>query len=245
MPVWSLGAFKGMDSKEKEPGLPGALKPSWSYRFERVRALEMMDDPSLDPKIRDKALEGIEAISHWWGQRKPLLRAILNLLGPPVGRSFRLIEVGAGSGHLSRWLEAELKGRGYDAEVRATDLLARPGVEVLDCIKSEIPEADLYFSSLVLHHLGDWEACQMLAAQARVARIGFVHFDLQRNFFHYAIAFFRTRFSELPLINQIDALLSIQQSYSRSELRALPHAIGLNARIQWSLPFRWLLLWKR
>jgi hypothetical protein len=195
--------------------------------------------------LRAEALKGIETISHWWGQRKPLLREILEILGPPSGRRVKLIEVGAGSGHLSRWISAELLNRGYDAEVTATDLSPSPGVQILDCTNQDQPEADLYFSSLLLHHLGDWEACQMLVAQARCARLGFVHFDLQRHCLHYALAFFRIRLAGLAPINQVDALLSIQQGYSYSELSALPHAVALKTRIRWSWPFRWLLTWKR
>jgi hypothetical protein len=216
------------------------------YRRTRVRVREWMDEPGLDPALHAEALRGIEATSHWWGQRKPLLREIIRVLGagrpaagPYAARRFKLIEVGAGSGHMSRWIEGELKARGFDAEVLATDLVPGPGVEKLDCREETLPEADIYFSNLMLHHLQDWEAVRMLRHQFKASRLGVIHFEIQRHFLHYYAA--KSQLGSLPRINQVDALLSIQQAFSRAELRALPQAAGIPYRLRWSLPFRWLL----
>jgi hypothetical protein len=228
MPAWSSEGFKAP-----------------AYRFQRIRALEVMDQEGLDPDLRAQALKGIEAISHWWGQRRPLLREILALIAPQRGRHLRLVELGAGSGHLSRWIAAELARRGFDAEVIPTDLLPSPGVQVLDCLAEVQPEADLYFSNLLLHHLGDWQACQMMLIQAKSARIGFVHFDLQRHWLHYQLAKFRTRLAGLHPINLADALLSIQQGYSKAEWGTFATATGLRLTARWRAPFRWLLTWKK
>lgn len=222
--------------------------PAWSlggYRPQRIRALERMDEPGLDPEMRALAFKGIERISGWWGQKKPLLREITRLLGPAKPGRLKLVEVGAGSGHLSRWIEGGLRAEGYDAEVLATDLWAGPGVQALDCLSESLPEADLYFSSLLLHHLGDWDLCRMLQHQEKASRLGWVHFDLHRHLLHYLAARFRTRLAGLPEINQVDALLSIQQGYTRRELQGLLKAAGVEAEIIWSLPCRWLISRKK
>jgi hypothetical protein len=200
-----------------------------------------MDDPGLDPALRQAALDGIERISHWMGQRRPLLKAILSILGPPGQGRLKLIEVGAGNGHLSRWIAAELALRHYDAEVRPSDLEPSPGVDRLDCLSEDLPEADLYFSNLLLHHLGDWQVCVMLRSQAKASRLGFVHFDLQRSWLHWQLARLRTRLAGLHPINLMDALLSIQQGFTRPELEGLGRSAGLDLRVHWSFPFRWLV----
>ena len=228
MPAWSLGAFKAPP-----------------YRRARIRQLEIMDEPGLDPALRAEALKGIEIISHWWGQRAPLLSEIMRILGPPGPHTLRLVELGAGSGHLSRWIGAQLAQRGYQAEVQPTDILPSPGVKILDCLNPSLPQADLYFSSLLLHHLGDWQACRMLAAQHLASRLGWVHFDLQRHRLHYEAAKILTRLAGLHPINLADALLSIQQGYTRAELQGLLKASGLSTEIRWTAPFRWLLSCKK
>ena len=227
MPAWSLDGSKAP-----------------AYRRARVRVREVMDDPALDPALREEALKGIEAISHWAGQRRPLLREILGLLGKPA-RKYRLIEIGAGSGHLSRWVEAELKKRGYEAEVLATDIFPYPGVGILDGSRGPLPEADIYFSSLVLHHLGDWQACRMMLLQSQAAKIGFVHFELRRHWLYFQLVKLAVKAARLHPINQIDALLSVQQSFTRQEIKTFATATGLKIRVKASLPFRWLLTWRR
>ena len=215
--------------------------PKPSYHFKRLRSTELMDLPGLDPSEREAALRGIEEISHWPGQRRPLLMALLRVIGPASGR-LKLVELGAGSGHLSRWVALELARRGFEAEVLPTDLFPHPSVEKLDCLDPALPEADLYFSSLLLHHLDDASVSSMLALHASKARLGFAHFDLQRSLLHFYLAKARIALAGLPRINQIDALLSIQQGYSRRELRDLA---GPGPKIRWSFPFRWMLEWRR
>jgi hypothetical protein len=200
-----------------------------------------MDLPELLPEEREAALQGIQTISTWFGQRQPLLQAILKLAGPP--RRLRLLELGAGNGHMARWISSELSARGYQAEVLATDLLAHGDVQALDALDPALPEADLYYSSLLLHHLPDADLSAMLRLQASKASLGFVHFDLQRSWLHFHLAKLRIALAGLHRVNQIDALLSIQQGYSRAELAAL--AQGLGAELRWSLPFRWLMTWRR
>lgn len=216
----------------------------YRYRPERVRVRELMDDPALEAGERERVLKGIETISHWPGQRMPLLRAILRLLGHP-SRKFKLIEVGAGNGHLSRWISAELARRGYDIEVIPSDLFFSPGVEVLDCSAESLPQADIYFSTLLLHHLGDWQACQMMLAQSKAARLGFLHFEMQRHFFHFHAARLCMAVARLHPINRIDGLLSIQQAYTRPEIKTFATATGLDIDLSWHAPFRWLLTWRR
>jgi hypothetical protein len=224
MPAWSSAA------------------PEWLYRAERLRRPERMDDPRLDPAEHQAALEGLERISRWPGQREPLLRAVLGLLGPATSRRVRVIEVGAGSGHLAAWMRRRLGSLGYRAEVLASDRVAAPGVRRLDALSTRLPEADVYCSNLLLHHLPDDGVQRMLRAQSRASRRGWAHYDLHRHWLHFYGASFLLRAAGLPRINWSDGLRSIQQGFRREELLALAPA---GAAVSWHAPFRWCLRWQR
>lgn len=225
--------------------------PAWSldgpelvYRSRRIRQAETMDSKAVPREQRRLALEGLERIAAWPGQRAPLLRTILGQLGLPNGRRRKLVEVGAGSGTMATWMQARLAERGHRAEVLATDRVAVPGVRRLDALKGPLPEADLYFSNLFLHHLPDAQLSLMLERQAAASRVGLAHFDLHRHALHYYGALALMAATRLPRINLVDGLRSIQQGYTRAELQAL--AAGLpGARVAWSFPFRWMLAWRR
>ena len=227
MPAWSLAA------------------PEWIYRFRRVRSLELMDLPGLEAGQRELSLVGLDRISRWWGQREPLAAALARLLGKPGRRRLRLVEVGAGSGALAPWVESSLGRRGYRVEVLATDLHPLPGVKRLDALKKKLPEADVYFSNLFLHHLPDSDLPKLFTAQAAASRLGFVHFDVQRHWAHFYGAALRIKLAGLPAINFTDALRSIQQGYTRAELQALANQAVAGADLRWVLPCRWMLTWRR
>lgn len=200
-----------------------------------------MDDPALPAAEREEALRGLDRISAWPGQRSSVLAALEALLGPPGPRR-KLVEVGAGSGQLSRWLDAELKLLGHQVELYPTDRVPVPGVGRLDALQAQLPEADIYFSNLMLHHLTDADVTRMLEAQARASRVGFLHLDLHRHPLHFYGASALFRLARLPEIIWTDGRRSIQQGYTRSELLALAPA---GSELHWHVPFRWALTWRR
>lgn len=224
MPVWSLAALR-------------------AFRSQRVRSVERMDQRGLPKAERDAALAGLDRLSAWPGQRGPLLAALQRLLGRPSAQRRRLIELGAGSGHLSAWLQGRLRSRGHRLDVVATDRRGARGVKALDAL-GPLPKADIYFSNLLLHHLDDRDAAKSLQAQARASRLGLAHYELQRHWAHYYGAAALLPLARMPAIVQGDGLRSIQQGYHRAELAAL--AAGLpGASVHWRFPCRWLLTWRR
>lgn len=206
----------------------------------------MMDDPRLAPSQYQAALKGLDRIHAATRMGDAVLAKILKWAAP-IKRRLSLVELGAGSGHLSRWLAVRLAAAGVDAEIKATDLRPAPGVAQLDALDpARLPEADIYYSCLFLHHLSDGQAARMLALQGAKAGLGLMHLDLERHFLHYygAKAFLRLVPGMHP-INHHDAAASIQQGFSHADLAGLLHEANLAGRVEWIFPFRWLLSWRR
>jgi hypothetical protein len=203
-----------------------------------------MDAAGTSADERRAALDGLDRISAWPGQRVPLLRGLASLLGKPRPRVRRLVEVGAGSGRLAAWVEFRLRALGHKVEVLATDREASEGVAKMDALAGPLPEADLYFSNLLLHHLGDSDVRRMFSLQASASGVGLLHCDLHRHWLHYHGAGFFLRAARMPAIIQDDGARSIQQGFTRRELEALAEGLP-GARVAWTFPFRWMLTWRR
>jgi hypothetical protein len=203
-----------------------------------------MDAAGLAPDERQAALDGLDRIGRWPGQRGPILRALASRLGRPQPGLRRLVEVGAGSGQLARWLAERLAARGHRVEVLPTDREAAPGVARLDAVAGTLPEADVYYSNLLLHHLEDGDAQAMLRRQASACRLGLLHFDLQRHPIHFYGARVILAAAGMPAIIRQDAASSIQQGFTRAELLALAAPLP-GAGVHWQCPFRWMLAWRR
>ncbi|HTB23648.1 MAG TPA: hypothetical protein VK914_13205 [bacterium] len=214
------------------------------YRPERIRRAERMDAAGTGALERQAALQGLDRISRWPGQRAPLLRGLAALLGKPAPRVRRLVEVGAGSGRLASWVGLRLRALGHRVEVIATDREACEGVSKMDALARPLPEADIYFSNLLLHHLDDADVRTMFGLQAAASRVGLLHCDLHRHWAHFHGAGFFLRAARMPDIILEDGAGSIQQGFTRRELEAL--ALGLPAaQVDWTFPFRWMLTWRR
>jgi hypothetical protein len=157
----------------------------------------------------------------------------------------RLVEVGAGSGHLAQWVGVRLREMGHSVEVLATDREPAEGVSRLDALERNLPEADIYFSNLMLHHLEDADVRTMFERQAAASSVGLLHCDLHRHWAHFYGAGFLLWASGMPRIIRQDGATSIQQGFTRAELGALAETALPGARIAWHFPFRWILTWRK
>jgi len=204
-----------------------------------------MDSEGLAPAERQAALDGLERIGRWPGQRAPVLKELASLLGRPQPGTRRLVEVGAGSGHLAQWVGVRLRAMGHSVEVLATDREPAEGVTRLDALDRGLPEADIYFSNLMLHHLEDADVRTMFGRQAAASRLGLLHCDLHRHWAHYYGAGFLLWAAGMPDIIRQDGASSIQQGFTRAELGDLAESVLPGARIEWHFPFRWILTWRK
>jgi len=125
----------------------------------------------------------------------------------------------------------------------ATDKLEAPGVKTFDCAgQTGWMDADLFFSNLLLHHLGEDEIRQSLASQFRHSTLGSTHLDLARGAVSYYLARLFMPMLGYPRINQSDGLLSIQAAFNAKELEAAAGGISRRAKVDPVFPFRQILV---
>ena len=219
------------------------LPRSWRFSPERSLGTEAMDRTELDPRLRKQALVGLERLRRIFLRPTSILDAMVAILPPTFDQTIRIVELGAGSRDLSDNLGRALELTGRHVEMIPTDRVAAPGVHAFDCTGSAgWIDADLYFSNLLLHHLGVDEIRRSLLRQTMHARHGSVHLDLVRNRFGYYVTRFFLPFLRYPLINQSDGLLSIQAAFTVSEMRGLAHGLPGIHTVSRVLPFRQILV---
>lgn len=218
------------------------LPRSWHFDQERSQATEAMDRPDLDPLVRQEALEGLARLRLLFLPPDALLEAMVSILPSYADRTLRIVELGAGSTQLSSGLGRALQNAGRRVEMVPTDRVAAPGVRELDCSGSDDwMDADLYFSNLMLHHLGEGELRHSLGMQGIHARFGSIHLDLVRSRLSYYLTRLILPILRYPRINQSDGLLSIQAAFTALELRGLTTGLRGISKVRRIGPFRQLL----
>jgi len=219
---------------------------------------EFLDDPSLPlPEVRSN-LADLRAVNAYWGGTGALERHVADrVAGLGVsGRPARILDVGAGSGHVAGSLAAALRARGLRAAVVALDLQWRhlrmgrtmPGVAEEPAVSADafrLPFADCAFdlavSTLFFHHFSPEENRRLLAEMYRVARHGLALLDLRR---HRAPALFVSLAGPAIWRSPVtvhDGLASVNQAYTVDEALAIARDAIPGPRARRVFPFRWLL----
>jgi ubiquinone/menaquinone biosynthesis C-methylase UbiE len=108
---------------------------------------------------------------------------------------------------------------------------APPGIHLVAADARALPFADgsvdVAICSLVLHHLRPDDAVAMLREMRRVARLGIVVNDLDRNWLGFAGAWLAGRLLTRNPLTRHDGPLSFRRAYTRREMTALAKRAGL------------------
>ncbi len=195
-----------------------------------TQRLELMDDPDGDLQRLTRTYELFgpmnRVVSGWRGLYRNRIRPLLD----PV-RPFRLLDLGAGGGDISRALALWARRDGLALAVTAADpderahtfaaSLPHPGVELRRARGSELADAgerfDLVVSNHVLHHLDTLSG--FLAESARLAPRA-LHSDIRRSRLAYGLYTAATWPWARSSFLYTDGRLSIRRSYTLDELRA-------------------------
>jgi ubiquinone/menaquinone biosynthesis C-methylase UbiE len=224
----------------------------------RSLKLERIDTGDYTPDEYKRFLEEISFINRRLGDSFALQKTLLNEIERIDLKEFSVLDVGAGSGELLRFIAEFARRTGRKACLFGVDL----NVQSVDAMKLEsatfdeihplrgdalkLPFADksvdYCISSLFMHHLTDEQVIMVLTEMGRVSRRGIFSIDLHRHpmaYVLYKIFCVTNRIS--PLVRQ-DGSLSILRSFKPNELLELAAKANLqNASIERYSPYRLVL----
>jgi SAM-dependent methyltransferase len=215
---------------------------------------EILDDPDIPAEEMCRSLEDLALVNRWWGSAGALARFLLreireNGVARPV-----ILDVGAGSGDVSRRIARSLERAGHPARVVACDVqwrhvaagrsLSRDAFPSLCADAFVLPlrekSVDWIVSTLFFHHFSPAENARLLACFSQVARHGFALLDLTRHLFPLAFISLAGRLFKTRISLQ-DGIASVRQAYTPEEARRIARESASGARVDRIFPFRYLL----
>ena len=217
----------------------------------RSLAEEQMDDPALDLATYAKVLRDLSKVNTVTMARRPTLAFLQRTLSG--ARSFRLLDVGFGSGDMlraiARWanrhsLHAELVGIDLNPRSEIVARAATPADMSIDWRTGDYAALasegwDIIVSSLVAHHMTHTQLLQFLRFMDQNSRRAWFINDLHRHTFAFlGYPLLARIFRWSPIVRQ-DGQLSIARSYRPAEWPPLLQEAGIeNARAFRAFPFR-------
>jgi ubiquinone/menaquinone biosynthesis C-methylase UbiE len=223
---------------------------------DRAFGAELMDEPDQDRGDLAVALHDLRGVNRWLGGWRVLRHCMASLLRRLPPGSYRVLDIGTGSGDLPLRLARWARKRGVRLQILATDAhlgtlefarghtAGEPDVEVGWADALALPFADQAFDfvtcSTTLHHFEGEETLWVLREMDRVARYGVVVNDLSRSLPAWlgarllaATVWRRSR------LTRHDGPLSVRKAFTPAELRRVAREAGLEgARVRAHLPFR-------
>ena len=225
----------------------------------RSTKLERIDTGDYTTEEYERFLKEISFINRRLGDSFALERTLLHAIERIDLKEFSVLDVGAGSGELLRFIAEFAHRTGRKAFLYGVDL----NIQSVDAMKLEsaafgeihplrgdavnLPFADKSFdfsiSSLFTHHLTDEQVIAVLSQMDRVSRRGIFSIDLHRNPIAYVLyKIFCITNNISPLVRH-DGSLSILRSFKSNELLDLAAKANLqNASVERHAPYRLVLV---
>ena len=211
-------------------------------------AREFLDGVLTEPHVLDGNLRDLRRINRQFGGARLSIRAVRALVTGSGGLDrdpLRVLDVGAGACDIPLAFAA---AGGPWRSVHVTAVDSRP--EIVDAARRieprlterrdiqlrvadgrSLPFSDAAFdvahASMVVHHLDPGDAQALLRELARVARLGIVVNDLERGVVHWLGAWLVLHALTRNPFTLHDGPLSVRRAYTRSEMRDLLAAAGL------------------
>lgn len=228
---------------------------SWPRPPARLRGVEILDAPDVDPRVRRRSHRDIALANTLFGGLHAVRAEFAGLLPGSAGTELTLLDVGTGTGDIPSALARLAARHGVRLRVLGldirTDLVAAtrdwPIAAVCGDARS-LPFADrsidVVCCSQTLHHFEVREAGALLAEMHRVARRRVIVADLRRS----RLAAILLWSASFPLgfhsVSRHDGVVSIQRGFTAAELGDLVRdATGATPRVVRRLFFRLSASW--
>lgn len=206
-------------------------------------ALELLDQPILDPRELRASLRDVGRLNRWFGGARAVVSEVGRIVGTRglKGR-ITVLDIGAGGADIPRALARWGKRHGLRLDVVACDLRGQvaalaaefsSGHRSIRVVRSDamaLPfpagHFDFVTCSLMLHHLGDQEVISLLGKLRRLPRHALIACDLERSRRGHAGVWLATRLVCSSRLTRHDGPLSVLRAYTLEELRELSRRAG-------------------
>lgn len=228
----------------------------------RQREPELMDDPRLESRQHQTALQGLARINWFSGSSRILWPSLRDLARQRAPQPVRVLDLATGAGDLPRRLWRKAQRAGLKLEIDGADV-SQQAVEFatqcsraeqvdvrffrLDVLTAELPDHyDVVMSSLFLHHLEEEQAARLLQRMTTAARTMILINDLRRSQGHYLLALVATRLLSRSPVVHVDGPRSVAAAFTLAEVRRLTDRAGIGpVQLSRHWPYRFLLKWQR
>jgi ubiquinone/menaquinone biosynthesis C-methylase UbiE len=224
----------------------------------RSQQLERIDTGDYTPAEYACFLREIAFINRVTGDLRTLKKTLFREIERENLREFSVLDVGAGSGEMLRFIAEFAEETGRKASLTGIELnevsalaikhesIDFPEISSVRCDALKMPFADGSFDyavcSLFTHHLPDETVVDVLREMARVSRRGIFVIDLHRHPVAYKLYQAFCAVFRISRLVREDGLLSIQRSFKPNELNELAKQAGLqNASVERNLVYRLVL----
>jgi SAM-dependent methyltransferase len=222
----------------------------------RRRGYEILDDPGVEPTLRERSLRDVRRSNVWLGGRRAALAEIGRALPASVS-TCSLLDVGTGLADIPAAARALAARRGVTLTTFGVDeaeTLARVTAHTLDgsacadvrALPFDDSSVDMVMCSQLLHHFKDKEIPHVLRELHRVARRRVIVSDLRRSWLA-ACGFWMVAW---PLgfhsVTRHDGFVSVLRGFTAEELsRHVLGATGIRAEVRRHLGFRITASWSK
>jgi ubiquinone/menaquinone biosynthesis C-methylase UbiE len=220
----------------------------------RQRGVEILDDPGVDPAIRQRSIGDVTRSNRWLGGLRAARLGVRDAMGSAI-RSLSLLDIGTGLADIPDQVRRDAARRGTTVTTIGVD----EAWSLLDASRDRLDAAvcanalvlpfrdrgiDIVMCSQVLHHFEDADAKRLVREMHRVARRAAVVSDLRRSRLA-AIGFWVVSlFLGFHRVTRHDGVVSVMRGFTADELRTLIHtATGATPVVTRRLGFRLTAHW--
>lgn len=198
----------------------------------RRRGVEILDDPSVDRHVRERAMADVARSNTLFGGTRAVRRALRGVLATVSGRAL-LVDVGTGTADIAAAIQRDAVAGGVDLLVAGLDLseeMARAarhrlGTGAIVGSALRIPLADrsvdILVCSQLLHHFADVDARAVIAELHRVSRGWVVISDLRRSWLAAGGFWLASGLLRFHAVTRADGVVSVLRGFTVRELEAL------------------------
>lgn len=224
----------------------------------RQRGFEYLDDPALPLEVAQQSLRDIALANRYFGGTRAVLREMQSVyrdLQRAGVSNLTLLDVGTGLGDIPVAISRDAREHSITVNPIGLELthafagVAHPRVRsVMAADARVLPLADnsvdVITCSLVLHHLEEDDAEQMLRECDRVARRRVIVAELRRSWAAMGLLWLVSWVLRFHAISRHDGVVSIRRGFRVSELRALvskatSSVVDCRARLGWRVTAAW------